>query len=140
MPQDRNRATERHADNTPTWATGPTDVPAPGNDPDSRLRDLKAQLARAESTGDTDAAATARKEIEKVQKQAPRQTAAQARREAAQGDPNARTQAPQGRTPAPAKPPTGGTGAGGKATTSGTSGSAGAKPASGGDKTAGKDK
>ncbi|NED57849.1 hypothetical protein G3I24_44050, partial [Micromonospora aurantiaca] len=104
MTQDNDTARGAHADNTPAWATGPTDVPAPGMDPDSRLRDLKAQLARAESTGDTAAAATARKEIEKVQKQAPRQTAAQARREAAQGDPNARTQAPQGRTPAPAKP------------------------------------
>jgi hypothetical protein len=102
MAQD-NDTTEAHADNTPAWATGPTEVPAAGNDPDSRMRELKAQLARAEATGDDSTAGTLRKELDKVRKEHPAvQTAAASRRAAAAGDPAARTRAPQGRTATPA--------------------------------------
>lgn len=85
----------------PAYAAGPKDVPAAGNDPDSRLRELKMQLARAEATGDTDGADELRRQMDTVRSGAPAEKAAAARRNAAKGDPAARTRAPQGRTPTP---------------------------------------
>ncbi|KAB1111959.1 hypothetical protein AB0N38_18860 [Micromonospora aurantiaca] len=158
MTQDKNKpADQPYVDTTPAWATGPTDVPAAGSDPDSRLRELKGQMARAESTGDSSAVDRLRKEITKVRQEhpatakTPQQRAAEARREAAQGDPDARTRAPQGRTASPAgRTPTGGssgaapsTTGGSSATGSGGSSGSGATGKSGtgaGDKPVGKDK
>lgn len=98
-------ADEPAVDNTPEWATGPTDVPAAGGDPDSQLRELKHQLARAEATDDGSTAETLRKDIERVQKQvrdgAARADAAARRDAAANGDAEARTRAPKGRTATP---------------------------------------
>lgn len=118
MTQDKEQKAEPSVHSQPWHASGPTDIPAPGTDLDSRLRDLKGQMARAESSGDATGVDRLRQEIEKTKKEhpavakTPQQLAAEARRDAAQGDPDARTRAPQGRTPAPPKAPTGGTTAG----------------------------
>jgi len=149
MTQDKDKAAEPSTHHQPSYATGPTDIPAPGTDPDSQLRDLKTQLARAESTGDTKAVDDLRKQIEKTRREhpavakTPQQLAAEARRNAAQGDPAARTRAPQGRTATPtAKTETGGssgskvqTTAAGSGSVAGTGGSGTAT--SGNDATAG---
>jgi hypothetical protein len=84
--------------------------PASGNDPDSRKRALKAQLAAAETSGDTDTADDVRGQLDAVNEElaaagpADDLDAAAARRRTAAADagPGAVTSPPQGRA-APAK-------------------------------------
>ena len=87
----------------------PVDVPPAGNDFQSRRRQLKTQLAAAESTGDADAGKAARsgladldKELRAHEQRRQREVAAEARQSAAEGDAEARTRSPVGRA-APAK-------------------------------------
>lgn len=95
-------------------------VPAAGSDVDSRKRAIKTELAAAEASGDERAAKDARERLSKVNeelRQAERAAAAQARREAAKGDPNAQQRTPAGRSSTPPQQTTTAANGGAKQTT-----------------------
>lgn len=90
---------------------------------DARKRDLKHQIATAETAGDDDTVKRLQGELDTVNKKIrdgqAREAAGAKRRETAQGDGEARTRAPQGRTATPlAKTATGGASGGSAASTS----------------------
>lgn len=90
---------------TDTPADAPYAPPASGNDPDSRQRALKAQLATATTSGDDDTAEDLRGQLDKLRQErvagepaTDRETAAAARRTAAEmSEEDKTTAAPVGR-------------------------------------------
>lgn len=80
--------------------------PAPGGDPDSRKRDLKARLATATTSGDDKTADRLRKELDVVNEeiaQRGRADAGEKRKATAEAEGRDESTPPQGRTAAPAK-------------------------------------